>query len=109
MKTEVMYFPRELVERGLNLGPSAWTLLSVVLLQTYVKCQVSAEISVQEFADQTTLTEKQIQKALDKLYDSDIPLRIDAGSDVGTFVFSFEDAVRDGLLPKPLPNAYNRP
>src|ERR1035441_3358549 len=87
MKTEVMYFPRELVERGLNLGPSAWTLLSVVLGQTYVKCQVSAEISVQEFADQTTLTEKQIQKALDKLYDSDIPLRIDAGSDVGTFVF----------------------
>ena len=74
MKTEVMYFPRELVERGLNLGPSAWTLLSVVLGQTYVKCQVSAEISVQEFADQTTLTEKQIQKALDKLYDSDIPL-----------------------------------
>ena len=100
MKTEVMYFPRELVERGLKLGPSAWTLLSVVLGQTYVKCQVSAEISVQEFADQTTLTEKQIQKALDKLYGPDIPVRIYAGANAGTFRFSFEDDVRERYHPR---------
>ena len=107
MKTEVIYFPRELVVcRIKELGPSAWILFSVVLERTYGKCRVSAEISIQEFLDETTLTEKQIQKALDKLYGADIPVRIYAGANAGTFLFSFDAAVREGILPAPMPKEY---
>jgi hypothetical protein len=102
MKTEVMYFPRELVVcRIKELGPSAWMLFTVVLERTYGKCRVSAEISIQEFLDETTLTEKQIQKALDKLFYSGI-LRVFVANH-GTYKFSFEDDVREGILPAPMP------
>ena len=100
MKTEVMCFPRELVDRGLKEGPSAWMLFCVVLEKTYGDGRVFAEISIQEFVDATTLTEKQVQKALDKLYVSGL-LRIYSGECAGTFRFSFEDDVRDGVLPAP--------
>jgi hypothetical protein len=102
MKTEVMYFPRELVDRGLKEGPGAWMLFCVVLEKTYGDGRVSAEISIQEFVDVTTLTEKQVQKALDKLYYSGI-IRVFGGPNRGTFMFSFKDAVRDGILPAPSP------
>jgi hypothetical protein len=103
MNTEVMYIPRQLwVGRITELGVNAWAMFTMVLERTYGDCRVSADITIQQFQDQTGLTEKQLQKALDKLYYSGI-IRVFGGPNRGTFRFSFEDAVRDGILPAPSP------
>lgn len=59
---------------------------------------VSGEISIQEFLDATTLTEKQIREAIDELVASGIPIRISAGANADTFRFSFEKGFLDGII-----------
>jgi hypothetical protein len=105
MQTGVMFFPKELWDVWRRrLRPQVWCLFTVLMEETYGQGKVSADITIQQFLNETTLSEQQVQRALDKLCAAGIPMKVSRGPNGGTF--SFEDGVRNGTLPEPRPREF---
>jgi hypothetical protein len=107
MQREVMFFPKELWESSRRrLEGKVWTLFTVVIEETYGYGKLSAEIPISRFLELTSMSENQIRKYLPKMCSAGLPMQSEIGPNGGTF--SFEEAVRNGTLPQPLPREFEK-
>src|ERR1019366_1281200 len=105
MQSGAMFFPTELWESSRRiLGGEAWTLFTVVIEETYGYGKLSAEIPISRFLELTSMSEKQIRKYLPKMCSAGLPMQSEIGPNGGTF--SFEEGVRNGTLPQPMPREF---